>query len=94
MERKITDLTEPELRAIIREEVLAVSKELAGIDPPTGDYVDINNAIVILSISKSKLYKMVGLNEIPYAKQGPKKLLFKVTDLQEWLIQNRQLDCP
>jgi excisionase family DNA binding protein len=92
MKKTVSQLSEQELRAIIRDEVRAVLKEKIELDVINDDYVDIKKAVEILGISKSTLYKMVGAGKIAYTKQGPKKLLFKKADLQEWLAKSRDQD--
>ena len=82
---------------MVREEVKGVLVELQSEKSPevtvhNGDFVNADEAIKILDLSKSTLYKMVHLNKIPFLKQGRKKLLFNRNDLHEWLVRNRNLD--
>lgn len=97
MKKLISKLTEDEFRVIIREEVRAVMAETSanGItDKDEEELVDLKKAVEVLGIAKSTLYKIVGKGEIAYTKQGPKKLLFKRSDLRGWLKENRSIENP
>lgn len=95
MEKQITtNFSELEFRQLVREEVKTALKELLpnteAVD--AGDYVNMVEASKILDLSKSTVYKLVHFNKIPYKKQGPKKLMFKRSDLNDWLVKTRNLD--
>jgi excisionase family DNA binding protein len=48
-----------------------------------------NEACTFLDYSKSYLYKLTHLRQIPHYKPNNKKLYFKRSDLEEWLLRNR-----
>lgn len=95
MEKSITtNYTDEEFRKLVREEVKVALSENHSSEPDKNidGFVNINEALNILDLSKSTIYKMVHFGKIPFFKQGPKKLVFKRADLLEWLRQNRNLD--
>jgi excisionase family DNA binding protein len=52
--------------------------------PALGDYLSLEQAAEFICRSKSTVYGMVTRGEIPNIKKG-KRLLFKRTDLEEWI---------
>jgi excisionase family DNA binding protein len=52
-------------------------------DPSFG-FLDINGAMRLLGISKSKIYKMTADGKLPCYKPAG-KIYFKVSELQEWI---------
>ena len=48
-----------------------------------------SEACKYLDYSKSYLYKLTHSRQIPHYKPNGKKLYFKKTDLEEWLLRNR-----
>lgn len=52
------------------------------------DYLQVDDAAVYLTISKSKLYKMTSKREIPFSKVG-EKLVFSKSELDEYLKSHR-----
>ena len=43
-----------------------------------------------LGLSKSNLYKRTSLNQIPFYKPGGKLIYFRKTDLDDFMLRNRQ----
>lgn len=86
--------TDEEFRELIRQEVKAVLDEQVDPGTATGDqgFINMDQAAEYLQISKSTLYKYVSGSKIPFIKQGKKRLLFKKSELENWLLQNRNLD--
>ena len=54
----------------------------------TSDNLKLSEAAIYLTISKSKLYKMTSLKEIPHRKVG-QRLVFSKAELDEYLIGQR-----
>ena len=48
-----------------------------------------NDACQFLDYSKSYLYKLTHSRQIPHYKPNGKKLYFKRSDLEAWLLRNR-----
>jgi len=48
-----------------------------------------NEASAFLDYSKSYLYKLTHSRQIPHYKPNGKKLYFKRSDLEAWLLRNR-----
>lgn len=53
------------------------------------DVLNFNEAAQYLELSHSHLYKQTSSGEIPFYKPNGKKLYFKRTELDEWLLRNR-----
>jgi excisionase family DNA binding protein len=70
----------------IIEEMIALLKQERNI---ANEMLDFKQAIKYLGISKSKLYKMTHLKELPCYKPGGRKLYFKKSDLDAWQQRNR-----
>jgi excisionase family DNA binding protein len=54
------------------------------------DVLNLNEARAYLNISASHLYKLTSQKQIPHFCPQGKKLYFKRTELDEWLLRNRQ----
>lgn len=52
-------------------------------------YLTLKEAVDILKISKSTLYKKTSLREIPFCKPGGKLIMFLKEDLEAYLLKNR-----
>lgn len=48
-----------------------------------------SEACVLLDLSKSYMYKLTHLRKIPHFKPNGKKLYFKKTDLESYILRNR-----
>lgn len=53
------------------------------------EILSLNEATVFLKMSKSCLYKLTSQKQIPHYVPGGKKIYFKKSDLENWLLQNR-----
>ncbi|MFT5252081.1 MAG: excisionase family DNA binding protein [Flavobacteriales bacterium] len=54
------------------------------------DVLNLNEACSYLDLSASHLYKMTSQKLIPHFCPQGKKLYFKRTELDQWLLRNRQ----
>ncbi len=54
------------------------------------DVLNLNEAASYLDVSQSHLYKLTSTKRIPHFCPNGKKLYFKRTELDEWLLSNRQ----
>lgn len=53
------------------------------------DVLNFNEACQYLKLSQSHLYKMTSAGSIPHYKPNGKKLYFKRSELESWLLGNR-----
>ena len=53
------------------------------------EILNFNDACKYLDLSKSYMYKLTHLRKIPHFKPNFKKLYFKKTDLESYLLRNR-----
>lgn len=53
------------------------------------EILSLNEATVFLKMSKSCLYKITSQKQIPHYVPGGKKIYFRKSDLENWLLQNR-----
>ena len=51
--------------------------------------LNFNEATRFLEVSSSHLYKLTSSGKIPFSKPNGKKLYFNRTELEEWLLRNR-----
>ena len=55
----------------------------------TKEVLNFNEACQYLELSQSHLYKLTSAGNIPHYKPNGKKLYFKRTELEAWLLRNR-----
>lgn len=67
-----------EIEALLKKQY-ALSKEILTLDE-TSDY---------LNLSKSALYKMTSKKEIPFYNPGGKKIYFKKTEIESWVLNTK-----
>lgn len=53
------------------------------------EILSLNEATEFLKLSKSFLYKMTSQKIIPHYIPGGKRIYFKKSDLEDWLLKNR-----
>ncbi|MBU1371370.1 MAG: helix-turn-helix domain-containing protein [Bacteroidetes bacterium] len=53
------------------------------------EVLNLNESALYLELSTSHLYRLTSTNCIPYYKPNGKKLYFKRTELDQWLLRNR-----
>ena len=53
------------------------------------DIMDLEECAQYTGLSKSYLYKMTALHEVPHFKPGGKKIFFKKEEIDAWLMRNR-----
>lgn len=51
--------------------------------------LNIDEATIYLSVSKSHLYKMTSAGRIPHYKPTGKRIYFKRNELENWMLRNR-----
>jgi excisionase family DNA binding protein len=58
-------------------------------NPETREIVDLSEAVAITGLARPTLYTLTSRRGIPHFKRG-KKLYFKRSELEAWLLQNRR----
>jgi excisionase family DNA binding protein len=53
------------------------------------EVLNFNEACLYLELSQSHLYKLTSAGSIPHYKPNGKKLYFKRSELESWLLRNR-----
>lgn len=76
---------------ILYTEILELKKILENLSIQKKDYLNVEEASKYLSISKSSVYKLTSSKSIKHFKTNNKLLLFKKTDLSEY-IENGKVD--
>jgi excisionase family DNA binding protein len=82
-----TTYSDIEFRQLIRDEVQTVLNNIPGLPKieVNEGYIGITEAAAFLKLVKGTVYNMVHQNKLPYHKSG-KKVLFKKSELAEWLL--------
>ena len=77
----MTDLIMQKLERIesLLEEQVLLKKEV----------LDFNDACQYLNLSSSHMYKLTSSQSIPHFRPNGKKLYFKRSELNDWLLRNR-----
>ncbi len=52
---------------------------------------NLDELVIYTGLSKSYLYKLTSTNEIPYFKPNGKLIFFKKDEIDNWLLQNRNV---
>lgn len=53
------------------------------------DVLNFNEAVKLIDVSPSHLYKLTSAGEIPHYKPQGKKIYFNRVELETWLLRNR-----
>lgn len=69
-----------EIEALLKRQY-ALSKEILTLE----------EAADFLSLSKSAIYKLTSRKEIPYYNPGGKKIFFKRTELENWILSSKSI---
>ena len=54
------------------------------------EHLNLAEAAIYLTVSKSYIYKLTCKRQIPFYRPGTKLIFFKRSELDQWLINNRQ----
>jgi excisionase family DNA binding protein len=74
----------------ILKEVLELKKLISEQNMLRKEVLNFNEAAVYCEVSHSHLYKLTSQGVIPCYKPNGKKLYFRRTELDSWLLSNRQ----
>ena len=75
---------------LIMDRLVSIEKKLTEQALATKEVLNFNEAALFLDLSKSHLYKLTSQKRIPHFCPEGKKIYFLRTDLQSWLLRNRQ----
>ncbi|MFN8284549.1 MAG: helix-turn-helix domain-containing protein [Chitinophagales bacterium] len=89
---KVIVTTETELDLLIQNSIRKVFSENRNqqVESSYNDILTLTEACEYLNLAKQTLYGFTSKNEIPFIKRG-KKLYFKKSDLEKWLMVGKQL---
>jgi len=79
----VTTIAVPELINLIADEIEARIKRTA-ISEPLSDRIDIKQAVNLIGLKQSAIYKMTMSGTIPHDKYG-KRLVFSRRELEAWM---------
>ena len=83
--------THAELDILIQNSIRKALNEQTKFQDTSGiKMLGISEACEFLNLAKQTLYGFTSKNEIPFIKKG-KKLYFRKTDLEQWLMEGKQL---
>lgn len=75
---------------VIIQKLQKLEADLSELKLMRKDFLSFNEACLYLDLSSSSLYKLTSKAKIPHYCPNGKKLYFKRTELDEWLLQNRK----
>lgn len=75
---------------LIMDRLFSIEKKLTEQALATKEVLNFNEGALFLNLSKSHLYKLTSQKRIPHFCPEGKKIYFLRTDLQSWLLRNRQ----
>lgn len=55
------------------------------------DVFTVKEAAIYLGVSADRVYHLVSAKEIPCYKKNAKSVYFKKSELEDWMLQNRQM---
>ncbi|GAA4289521.1 helix-turn-helix domain-containing protein [Aestuariibaculum suncheonense] len=74
----------------VLKQVLSELKSLKENQFSQKDALTLEEACKYIGISKSKMYKHTSAGTIPYYKPTGKNIFFKKSELDDWMLRNRQ----
>jgi len=74
---------------IIQKELLEIKKFIEHQNILRKEILTLEEASIYLGQSKSSIYKRTSAREIPFYTPGGKKIYFKRTELDKWILNGR-----
>lgn len=65
-------------------------EKIESLNLTTKEILTLDEAVAYLKISKSYLYKLTHRKEIPFYKPSGKLIYFKKSELDDWVLRNRE----
>ncbi len=73
----------------LHQEVVDLKSTLAEVFTATKDTLDFNETASYINHSRSHLYKLTSQGLIPHYKPSGKKIYFKRSELDKWVLKNK-----
>ena len=74
----------------VLKRLIALQKDMSELKLLKKEILNFAEVCEYLNVSESHLYKMTSRREIPCYQPNGKKLYFKRTELDDWLLRNRK----
>lgn len=74
----------------VLKQLIALQKDMSELKLLKKEILNFAEVCEYLNVSESHLYKMTSKREIPCYQPNGKKLYFKRTELDDWLLRNRK----
>ena len=71
-------------------QLVSILEQLQSLATPTKEIMTISECATYTGLSTSYLYKLTSKKEIPFFKPMGKRVYFKRSELDQWLLRNRQ----
>ena len=75
--------------ALLHQEIIDLKSALDKVFTATKDTLDFEETVAYINQSRSYLYKLTSQGLIPHYKPNGKKIYFKRTELDEWVLRNK-----
>jgi len=73
----------------VHQEIIDLKSALNKVFTATKDTLDFEETVAYINQSRSYLYKLTSQGLIPHYKPNGKKIYFKRTELDEWVLRNK-----
>jgi len=73
----------------LHQEIIDLKSILSKVFTATKETLDFEETVSYINTSKSYLYKLTSQGLIPHYKPNGKKLYFKRSELDEWVLKNK-----
>ncbi len=77
------------METIIREDLTEIKELLRSNILNNKEVFNIEELVLYTGFSKNYVYKLTSTNLIPYYSPNGKKIFFKKSEIDEWLLSNR-----
>jgi excisionase family DNA binding protein len=74
----------------ILEKLERLEQELKRASSVQKEILDLKEACLYTGFSTSCMYKMTSQHRIPFSRPGGKRIFFRRTDLDQWMLSERQ----
>ena len=74
----------------ILHEIKNLKDQIESLSLSTRDILNMDEAMTYLQVSRSYLYKLTSGKQIPHYKPSGKLIFFRRSELDEWILKNRE----
>ncbi|WP_428242964.1 helix-turn-helix transcriptional regulator [Gynuella sp.] len=71
-------------------QLVSMLEKIQSLAIPAKEIMTINDCAIYTGLSTSYLYKLTSKKEIPFFKPMGKRVYFKRTEIDQWLLRNKQ----